>query len=397
VDLNVLCLATFFKGERFMREAAAQGARVYLLTVAKLLQRPWPRDILADVFAMRDGADVAETTRTVSYLARSVRFDRIVALDDFDVETAASLREHLRIPGMGDTTARHFRDKLAMRVKAREEGILVPEFVHVLNYDALRDFMRRIPPPWMNKPRSEASAAGITKVQTEDRLWELVNKQGDRQSSFLLEQYLPGDVYHVDSVVSERNVLFQAVHKCVTPPFDVAHGGGIFATSTVERGSKDESELMALNERTLKCMNLVRGVSHIEFIKGRADGKFYMLECAARVGGAHIADMVEAATGLNLWQEWAKIEVGGGKAPYTLPDSIRAEYGGLLLTLAREERPDTSMFDAPEVVYRSPEKSHVGLVLRSTEHARVQKLLVEYIDRVRPMVGSMPALEKPTN
>jgi biotin carboxylase len=397
VDLNVLCLATFFKGERFMREAAAQGARVYLLTVAKLLQRPWPRDILADVFAMRDGADVAETTRTVSYLARSVRFDRIVALDDFDVETAASLREHLRIPGMGDTTARHFRDKLAMRVKAREEGILVPEFVHVLNYDALRDFMRRIPPPWMNKPRSEASAAGITKVQTEDRLWELVNKQGDRQSSFLLEQYLPGDVYHVDSVVSERNVLFQAVHKCVTPPFDVAHGGGIFATSTVERGSKDESELMALNERTLKCMNLVRGVSHIEFIKGRADGKFYMLECAARVGGAHIADMVEAATGLNLWQEWAKIEVGGGKAPYTLPDSIRAEYGGLLLTLAREERPDTSMFDAPEVFYRSPEKSHIGLVLRSPDRARIQKLLGDYLERVRPMIASMPALEKPTN
>ena len=396
MDLNVLCLATYFKGERFMREAAAQGARVYLLTVAKLLTRPWPRDILADVFAMRDGADLGETLRTVSYLARNVRFDRIVALDDFDVETAAALREHLRIPGMGDTTARHFRDKLAMRVKAREEAIPVPDFVHVLNYDALRDFMKRVPPPWMNKPRSEASAAGITKVQTEDQLWELVNKQGDRQSNFLLEQYLPGDVYHVDSVVSERQVLFQAVHKCVTPPFDVAHGGGIFATSTVERGSLDEKELREMNERTLKCMNLVRGVSHIEFIKGRADGRFYMLECAARVGGAHIADMVEAATGINLWQEWAKIEVGGGKAPYTLPKP-REEYAGLLLTLAREERPDTSMFDAPEVVYRSTEKSHIGLVLRSTDRARVQKLLAEYLEKVRPMIASLPALEKPTN
>ena len=57
MDLNVLCLATYFKGERFMREAAAQGAHVYLLTVAKLLKRAWPRDILADVYAMRDGAE----------------------------------------------------------------------------------------------------------------------------------------------------------------------------------------------------------------------------------------------------------------------------------------------------------------------------------------------------
>ncbi len=396
MDLNVLCLATYFKGERFMREAASHGARVYLLTAAKLLMRPWPRDILADVYAMRDGADLGETTRTVSYLARLVRFDRIVALDDFDVETAASLREHLRIPGMGDTTARHFRDKLAMRVKAREEGIPVPDFVHVLNYDALRDFMKRLPPPWMNKPRSEASAAGITKVTSEEQLWELVTKQGDRQSSFLLEQYLPGDVYHVDSIVTEKQVVFAAVHKCGAPPFDVAHGGGIFSTSTVERGSRDEAELLELNARTLACMNLVRGVSHIEFIKGRADGKFYMLECAARVGGAHIADMVEAATGVNLWAEWAKIEVGGGKVPYTLP-AVRNEYGGLIVTLAKDERPDTSALDAPEVAFRSTEKNHIGLVLRSPNRARVQELLVEYMERVRPLLATMPALEKPAH
>ena len=394
VDLNVLCIATYFKGERFMRQAAGEGAHVYLLTVAKLLTRPWPRDILADVFAMRDGADLAETTRTVSDLARSIRFDRIVALDDFDVETAASLREHLRIPGMGDTTARHFRDKLAMRVKAREEGIPVPDFVHVLNYDALRDFMKRVPPPWMNKPRSEASAAGITKITTEGQLWELVQKQGDRQSSFLLEQYLPGDVYHVDSIVSERQVLFQAVHKCGAPPFDVAHGGGVFSSSTIVRGSRDESELHALNERVLRCMNLVRGVSHAEFIKGRDDGKFYMLECAARVGGAHIADMVEAATGVNLWAEWARIEVGGGKTPYTLPGA-RSEYGGLIVTLAKDERPDTSGFDAKEVVYRSPEKHHIGLVLRSSSHERVEALLRDYLERVKPLVATMPALDKP--
>ena len=121
---NVLCIATYHKGERFMREAAALGAHVYLYTAERLLAQPWPREILTGVFAQRDGAPLAETIKTVSYLARTHRFDRIVALDDFDVETAAALREHLRIPGMGDTTARYFRDKLAMRVKCRDLGIL---------------------------------------------------------------------------------------------------------------------------------------------------------------------------------------------------------------------------------------------------------------------------------
>lgn len=394
--LTILCLASYYKGERFMREAAAQGARVYLLTSEKLLAKAWPRDVLAEVFAQRNEAPLGETIRTVSYLARDIRFDRIVALDDFDVETAASLREHLRIPGMGDTTARHFRDKLAMRVRARDEGIPVPDFVHVLNYDAVRDFMKRVPPPWMDKPRSEASATGITKVQSEEQLWALVNKQGDRQSFFLLEQYLPGDVYHVDSIVTERKVVFAAVNKCTAPPFDVAHGGGIFSTSTVVRGSSDERELTILNERTLTCMNLVRGVSHIEFIKSRADGKFYMLECAARVGGAHIADMVEAATGINLWAEWAKIEVGGGKVPYALPPA-KNEYGGLVMTLAREEHPDLSAFSDPEVVFRSPEPHHIGLVFSAPEHARVQALLTSYLERLRPMVASLPAQERPAH
>ena len=394
--VQILCLATYYKGERFMRQVAALGARVYLLTSERLLQRNWPRDIIAEVFAMRDGADLGETVRTVSYLARTTRFDRIVALDDFDVETAAALREHLRIPGMGDTTARHFRDKLAMRVKAREEGILVPDFVHVLNYDAMREFMHRVPPPWMNKPRSEASAAGITKVETEEQLWALVQKQGDRQSYFLLETYVPGDVYHVDSIVYERKVLFAQASRCHVPPFDVAHGGGIFATRTVERGSDDEAQLRALNEQLLGAMNLVRGVSHVEYIKSAKDGRFYMLECASRVGGAHIADMVEAATGLNLWEEWAKIEVLGGKAPYTLPPA-REDYAGLLVTLGREEHPDTSAFADPEVVFRSNEKNHIGLVIRSKSHARVEELLVQYTERLAALSASMPALEKPAH
>jgi hypothetical protein len=393
---NVLCLASYYKGERFLRKAAALGAKPYLFTIERLLDRAWPRDILAEVFAQRDDADLKETIRTVSYLARSHRFDRIVALDDFDVETAAAIREHLRIPGMGDTTARHFRDKLAMRVKCKEEGILGPDFVHVLNHDAVREFMQRVPPPWMNKPRSQASASGITKVRSEEHLWQLVDAQGDEQSFFLLEQFVPGDVYHVDSIVSEREVVFTEVHKCFFPPFDVAHSGGVFATSTVERGSSDDRELRALNTRLLHAMRLVRGVSHSEFIKGAADGKFYMLECAARVGGAHITDMVEAATGVNLWEEWARVELGDmEKKPYVPPVS-RTDYAGLAMTLAREARPDLSSFDDPEIVYRSPEEHHIGLVVRSPKLARVNELVERYAGRMaRELSAAMPAPPKP--
>jgi hypothetical protein len=55
---------------------------------------------------MPELSKVEEDIRGVSFLARTQIIDRIAALDDYDVWTAAALREHLRIFGMGDSTVR---------------------------------------------------------------------------------------------------------------------------------------------------------------------------------------------------------------------------------------------------------------------------------------------------
>ena len=392
--MNLLVLANYFKGERFLEQAHRRGARVYLFTQAKLTGKPWPRQALADLFAQPDDSPLQHTLHTIAFLARTRVFDRVVALDDYDVETAAAIREHLRIPGMGDTTARYFRDKLAMRTRAKETGIPVPPFVRVLNHAELAEFMASVPPPWMLKPRSEASAAGIVKVHAPEELWKTLEGLGDRQSYFLLEKYLPGDVYHVDSIVQDRQVLFSEVHRCGTPPFDVAHGGGIYTSRTVERGSEVDAALRALNARILDQLGLLRGVAHVEFIRNPG-GELYMLETSARVGGAHTAEMVEAATGLNLWEQWADLEIDG--SAYRLPPR-RTEYAGLLMTLAREERPDLSGFDDPEIAYLAKEPFHAGLVVRSPSQQRVTALLDDYARRlVRDHHAVLPAQAKPAH
>src|SRR5512136_577979 len=283
---TILCITSYEKGQAFMREAKRQGSDVYLLTVEKLRDADWPRDQLDEVFYMPSLFNEQDMIYAVSYLARNHLLDRIVALDDYDVEMAAALREHLRIPGMGDTTARYFRDKLAMRVRAKDRDIRVPEFVHVLNYDRIRDFMARVPPPWLLKPRSEASSLGIRKINSADEFWPAIDTLGDRQSYYVLEQFIPGNVFHVDSIVSEKEVVFAEVHGYANPPFDVMHGGGIFVTRTLPRGSEDAQALHTLNQQLLDSLGFVRGVTHAEFIKGQADGQFYFLECAARVRGA---------------------------------------------------------------------------------------------------------------
>src|SRR5262249_1683553 len=145
---------------------------------------------------------------------RSRKIDRFVALDDFDIEVAAFLREHFRMTdtGHGESTARLFRDKLAMRVKAREIGIRIPEFCPLFNHAAVRSFLARVPGPWLVKPRSEASAAGIRKAQTADDVWKRIDELGDEQSFHLVEQMVPGDLFHVDSLSANGKVLFAEVN-----------------------------------------------------------------------------------------------------------------------------------------------------------------------------------------
>src|SRR5437764_1458580 len=168
------------------------GCRVLLLTVEKLRNADWPFECIDEVFTMPEELPLQSLIYAVSYTARSQPIDRIVALDEFDMENVSALREHLRIPGMGLTTVRYFRDKLAMRARAKETGMLVPEFVHVLNYDNLLEFMARVSGPWLHK----------------------------------------------------------------------------------------------INRDLIEGLGLRRGVTHAEFLKAHADGQFYFIEIAARVGGA---------------------------------------------------------------------------------------------------------------
>jgi biotin carboxylase len=394
--LTILCVSSYEKGQEFLRTCKAMGCRVLLLTVEKLRDGSWPRESLDDFFLMPENLSQEHLIYTVSYMARSQPIDRIVALDEFDMENVSALREHMRIPGMGLTTVRYFRDKLAMRARAREAGFLVPEFVHVLNYDTIREFMARVPAPWLLKPRSQASAIGMKKIHKPDDLWPWLDQLGDQQSFYLLEQFVPGSVYHVDSIVSEREVLFAEPHAYGAPPLDVSHQGGVFTTRTLPREAAETKKLLEINHDVIAGLGYLRGVTHAEFLKSQADGNFYFIEIAARVGGAYISDVIESATNINLWREWARLEVGAGKQPYHLP-ATRRDYAGVILSLARQERPDTSAYTDPEIVYRVSKYHHAGFVLKSSNAERVQQLLDSYAARfAQDFLATQPVPEKPT-
>ena len=395
--ISILCVTSYEKGQDFLRACKALGCTVYLLTVEKLRKGNWPREAVDEMFFMPDELPLQDLLHAVSYAARSRQIDRIVALDEFDMENAAAIREHLRLPGMGLTTVRYFRDKLAMRMRAREAGILVPEFIHVLNHDNLCEFMKRVPGPWLLKPRAQASGIGMKKICAIEELRPWLEQLGDDQSQYLLEQFIPGRVFHVDGIVSENKVLFAEAHAYGMPPLDVSHHGGVFTTRTLPRDSADAMALKEIHQKLVDTLGLIRGVTHTEFLKCHADGRFYFLEIAARIGGAYISNVVQAATGINLWREWAQLEVGAGKQPYHLP-APQKEFAGVIISLARQQEPDTSGYTDPEIVYRISKYHHAGFVVKSSSANRIEELLASYERRfVSDFMATQPVPDKPTS
>lgn len=397
--LNILCISRFFKGGDFMRSAKAEGNNVFLLTSKQLEHSEWPWESIDETFYMvEDEHGLWNHDHLIGGLAhkmRNTKFDVFAALDDFDVEHVAYLREYFRIPGMGETTARYFRDKLAMRIKAQTEGVPVPAFTALFHNADIHKFTQNVPAPWLVKPRMQASAAGIKKIHNENQLWEHLAYLGGERHEYLLEKFAPGAVFHVDSLTTEGKVVFSRVSQYLDTPFEVAHGGGIFRSITLESGCEDDVALRKLNEDVMRAFGMQYSASHTEFIKCTEDGKYYFLETASRVGGAHLAEMVEFASGINLWAEWARIECAAchGKK-YTLPKT-KDGHAGIIVSLCRYEYPDTSVFNDKEVVWRMNKKYHIGLIMQSKDRNKVKQLLETYVEKVRDEFhASAPAKEK---
>ncbi len=394
---TVLCISTYEKGQPFLIEAARLGCRVLLLTTDRLAHGDWPLSSLARFITMPEGLTPQQILNTVSYLAREEKIERIVALDEFDLEVAALLREHMRLPGMGETATRFFRDKLAMRVRARDTGVAVPEFTSVFSYDDLRAFTASVPGPWLLKPRTNASAIGIKQIETTDQLFAILDQLGDLQSHYVLERFVPGDIYHVEGVTWQGEILFSAPHKYGAPPMQTMHQGGVFSTRALARDSSEAHHLDVIHQQVIASLGMVSGVTHTEFIKAHADGRFYFLETAARVGGAYIANVVEFATGLNPWVEWARIEVATVRSePYRLPP-LRQDYAGSIICLARQQEPDTSDYNDPEIALRMQKHHHAGLIVCATNPERVESLVASYSERfLDQFCASEPVPDKPT-
>jgi biotin carboxylase len=396
----IVCIASEHKGNEFLEECQNAGWHVTLVTRKDLLDAPWAWTSLNEVKTVERHAGAEDYIRAITNIAGKQPIHRIVGLDEFDVLTAAKAREHLQLEGISGSYGLRFRDKLRMRNLACEVGLPCPEFTGVFNQNEINEYLDKTAAPWIVKPRTEVSAFGIRKCETKQQVWQVLsdldnrNTWRDHPSQFLIERFVAGNVFHVDSVVSDGKIVAVGVNQYGTPPFTVSHQGGVFTTFTVDYKSKERKTLEKLNKQLLKGFEYERGVAHAEFLQSAETGEFYLLEVACRVGGAFIANVVEQAAGFSLWREWARLETATKENPYK-PPKLRKDYAGIALCLAKEDQPDTSHYTDAEIVFRVPKAKHVGLIFHSPQRERINELLLTYSERMTgDFLAVAPAKER---
>lgn len=377
--MTVLCLASFYKGPRFLEELARQGCHIVLVTSQEVYNEPWP-SCVQERFCLPKLDNVEEVRKAVGYLARKRDFAAVLPLDEYVVDICAWLREHFRIQGMGVTEAARFRDKLYMRILAQEAGIPVPEFSAVLPYSRLEKFAKSVPAPWILKPRAESGSVKMRKLETERELWAAVEELGDDQTHYLVERFVPGQILHVDSLVWKNKIVFSGQHRYGKTPFSIWRDGGVFSTRTIEKDDPIFKVAEKQNQDIVKALALEHGVTHAEFIQAD-DGQLYFLEIAARVGGAHIDALVNETRGVDLWVEWARTELAAAQGKSYKVKASKDLQGGLLVCLTRQQLPNLGHYDDPEVTWSLVWDYHLAMVVAGKDGKRVDRLLEAYQHR----------------
>lgn len=371
-DRTVLCVARLRAGRLFIEEALNLGCRVFVLTEDAERDAAWPEGIsgVVTVWSMADRQGVLHVARE---LAMRERLDRVVALLERDVEVAAAIRDELRLPGQPAWQANLFRDKLAMRLQALSCDVRVPYFAPVSDRAAVGQMFERIEPPYLLKIRDGLGASNLTRLDDRESAWRAIDSLGDQTERYLIEQYVPGDVFHVDSITQGGTPRFAIASRYGLPLLDVVKGGN-FVSYTLEQESELSRRLLEANRRIITGFDFEQGITHIEFIVGAHDHEVYFLEGASRMAAARIPWVIEEATGVCLHHEWARLEALDG---YQVSRPRRG-YAGIVTTVSRHGPADLSRFDDPHIVWKSTDPFVPGLIVRADDPQALEARIREY-------------------
>ncbi len=255
-------------------------------------------------FAYADGSFVANVLDREANLryAKEIRPDAVMTDEsDVSVPTVAFLADRLGLPGIGEDKAALFTDKHLMREFCRTHGFASPEFRLCSTLEEAEAFLaehRRM----ILKPIDNQASLGVFLIEDPEELREKFDRTmsfSRRARTVLAEQYIEGREFTVDSIV----VKGKCTSLATSLKYQYPHNPNVTQTLyfTNESAEYDLDLLRRNNERLVEAMGLPFGITHAEY--KFMDGRFYLIEIAARGGGTRISShLVPLMSGVDNYR-----------------------------------------------------------------------------------------------
>lgn len=277
-----------------------------------------------DVHCIQDFADVDSVLRLVDEIvSEKGPFDYVIALSEYLLELAATVRERHGVPGPRPRKVDRFRDKAIMKTILAKAGVPVPRWAPCRSPEQVLSDAEALGFPLIFKPTRGAGSQGVRKVASAAELRVLCAVPN--LTGYEIEQYVAGELVHVDGVVDGHGeCLFMSTSRYVSNCLAFEHGEPLGSVIQTDPAVRSECERFAL--RCLSPLGLKGSAFHLEFFStGR---EFIFLEIGARVPGADVSYVVRDVCDVNLFRLWVDVLLGNPVQP---PRPTFAESGGWLM------------------------------------------------------------------
>ncbi|HEY4346701.1 MAG TPA: hypothetical protein VGM80_03865 [Gaiellaceae bacterium] len=245
-------------------------------------------------------------------------FDGVLTVSaDRAVPIVAAIAEARGLPGIGTATAHLMTHKVAMRRRLAEAGVPQPRFAALRGLSERHRAAAEVGFPAVLKPADSGGQRGIFQVDSMDdieaHLHEALTNSPTREA--ILEEFVEG--IEMNGIVIARNgeAWTLTLSDRLRPP-GIGFGVGWMHVypATVFGDVLAESERIAA--LTARALGLQTGIAFPQLIAS-TDGRVVVVECAARIPGGQMADLVRHAVGVDLIDVQLKMALGED-----LPDEL---------------------------------------------------------------------------
>jgi len=236
---------------------------------------------------------------------------------EYGVVAAAALAEAWGLPGAGLSAARTLRDKSELRRAGERTGLPQPAWRVVDGPADLARFRDGLDAPeYVLKPTNRQASLGVQLLGPADDVAEAWRLAVEAEEPFLRARYAQGARYQaeerlygpevsVEVLVRAGDIVFLNItDKKVQPGrHPVESGHAVPAAVTVEADRALRHHMRAL----IAATGFHSGVLHAEWILAGDDAEPHLIECAGRLPGDGIVELIDLAYGGDLLADLLRV------------------------------------------------------------------------------------------